>query len=82
MSQPAKMASTPSEWLAAFTLGEACRLLAHTQKSVKEIAELLHFPEQFTFRKYFKTYIGVSPRAYRAHPIGITEKDTPTDEKS
>lgn len=32
---------------------------------IKEVAERLGFPEQFTFRKYFKTHTGVSPSEYR-----------------
>jgi len=32
---------------------------------VKEVADRLGFPEQFTFRKYFKTHTGISPTEYR-----------------
>jgi len=32
---------------------------------VKQVAEELGFPEQFTFRKYFKTHTGISPREYQ-----------------
>ena len=32
---------------------------------VKDIADRLGFPEQFTFRKYFKTHTGMSPTEYR-----------------
>lgn len=33
--------------------------------NIKQIAEQLNFPEQFTFRKYFKQHTGLSPKAYR-----------------
>ena len=33
--------------------------------TVKEIAQELNFPEQFTFRKYFKTHAGISPKEYK-----------------
>ncbi|MBO6073593.1 MAG: helix-turn-helix domain-containing protein, partial [Paludibacteraceae bacterium] len=31
----------------------------------KEVAAELGFPEQFTFRKYFKTHTGISPSEFR-----------------
>ena len=32
---------------------------------VKDVADSLGFPEQFTFRKYFKTHTGMSPTEFR-----------------
>jgi AraC-like DNA-binding protein len=32
---------------------------------VKDVAAQLGFPEQFTFRKYFKTHTGMSPTEYQ-----------------
>ena len=55
----------PSEWIAAITIYNAQRLLRQTNKSIKEIAAELHFPEQFTFRKFFKLHVGLSPKDYR-----------------
>lgn len=60
-----KTDSTPSEWIVTITIAHAKLQLAKTQKSIKEIAEDLHFPEQFTFRKYFKQYVGIPPKEYR-----------------
>lgn len=57
---------TPSEWIATITIYNAQLLLRQTNKSIKEIATELHFPEQFTFRKFFKLHVGLSPKAYRA----------------
>lgn len=56
---------TPSEWIATVTTTYAKLLLEQRDKSIKQIAAELNFPEQFTFRKYFKKYIGVSPKDYR-----------------
>ena len=56
---------TPSEWISAITIMNAKLLLTRTNKSIKEIAEELNFPEQFTFGKYFRQYTGISPKNYR-----------------
>lgn len=56
---------TPSEWIATVTTTNAKRLLEHRDKSIKQIAAELNFPEQFTFRKYFKRHSGMSPKEYR-----------------
>ena len=40
-------------------------LLDKSSKSIKEISQELGFPEQFTFRKYFKQHTGMSPTDYR-----------------
>ena len=56
----------PSEWISSVTTTYAKLLLEQTDKSIKEIANELNFPEQFTFRKYFKRYAGMSPTDYRS----------------
>lgn len=56
---------TPSEWIATVTTTYAKLLLEQRNKSIKQIAAELNFPEQFTFRKYFKLYAGISPKEYR-----------------
>ena len=56
---------SPSEWISSVTTTYAKLLLEQTDKSIKEIANELNFPEQFTFRKYFKRYAGMSPTDYR-----------------
>ena len=56
---------TPMQWIVSYTISQAKHLLSQTELSVKVIAEKLCFPEQFTFRKYFKTYAGESPTAFR-----------------
>ena len=60
-----KTGKAPSEWIAYLTVVNAQTLLKQTEKSIKEIAAELHFPEQFTFRKFFKLHTGMSPKKYR-----------------
>ena len=44
---------------------EAKYLLDNTDLSIKEIATKLNFPTQSFFGKYFKQYVGISPKEYR-----------------
>lgn len=60
---------TPSEWIATVTTTYAKLLLEQRDRSIKQIAAELNFPEQFTFRKYFKQYAGISPKEYRNRSI-------------
>lgn len=60
-----KTGQTPLEWIIDITIINAKVLLEQSNKSIKEIAAELNFPEQFTFGKYFKQYTGLSPRQYR-----------------
>lgn len=57
---------TPSEWISFITILNAKALLEQSELSIKDIARELNFPEQFTFRKYFKQYTGMPPSKYRA----------------
>lgn len=68
-----KTGQTPSEWIIAITINQAKLLLEKSQKSIKEIAGELNFPEQFTFRKYFKQYVGMPPKQYRYHSLGFSQ---------
>ena len=56
---------TPSELIALCTIQNAKCLLDDTALSVKEVSHRMGFPEQFTFRKYFKSHTGLSPTDYR-----------------
>ncbi len=56
---------TPSVWIASSVIVHAKMLLMQKDKSIKEIARALGFPEQFTFRKFFKHHVGLSPKEYR-----------------
>ena len=56
---------TPMEWINMVTINQAKNLLRQPDTLVKQVADELGFPEQFTFRKYFKTHTGVSPTEYQ-----------------
>ena len=56
---------TPMEWIHMVTICNAKNFLSHSDMSIKQVAIELGFPEQFTFRKYFKTHTGISPSKYR-----------------
>ena len=56
---------SPSEWIKLVTINQAKKLLRKRDRTVKEIAQVLEFPDQFTFRKYFKKHAGMSPTEYK-----------------
>lgn len=60
-----RLSMTPMQIITLVTINDAKRLLREKGVLVKQVAEQLGFPEQFTFRKYFKTHTGISPRAYQ-----------------
>ena len=62
---------TPMQWILTFTIVQAKSFLRQQDLQVKEIAERLGFPKQFTFRKYFKTHAGMSPTDYQKESVGI-----------
>ena len=56
---------TPMQWITTLIVSRAKGLLLQPDLSVKEVAFRLGFPEQFSFRKYFKKYTGLSPTEFR-----------------
>ncbi|MGM9846738.1 MAG: helix-turn-helix domain-containing protein [Muribaculaceae bacterium] len=66
----AKTGKTPSELIATITTVNAKLMLKQTDLSIKDIAAKLNFPEQFTFRKFFKHNTGCSPKEFRAKSKG------------
>ena len=69
------LGKSPSQLIVLFTIQNAKLLLGNTAQSIKEISAQLGFPEQFTFRKYFKTYTGVSPSDYRRMQASAEQLD-------
>lgn len=65
---------TPSEWIAIITIIQAKKLLRQNNISIKEVAHELSFPEQFTFRKYFKQHTGISPKEYKIEQSQMPQK--------
>ncbi|MBQ2195777.1 MAG: AraC family transcriptional regulator [Prevotella sp.] len=56
---------TPNEWIDNYVTLEIRVLLKNSTKSIKEIAQELHFPNQSFLGKYFKEHVGCSPSDYR-----------------
>lgn len=54
------------QWIANITMTYARQYLERSQLSIKEIAELLNFPDQSCFGRYFKCHEGCTPTQYRA----------------
>ena len=52
---------TPNEWIDNYVIVELRVLLKNTTKSIKQITEEMHFPNQSFLGKYFTDHVGVSP---------------------
>ncbi len=53
------------EWIDEAIIMEAKNLLVHSSMGIGEISDVLHFPDQSAFGKYFRNLTGVSPSGYR-----------------
>lgn len=60
------MSTTPQEFLIKYRLSKACELLKNEDTSIKNIAELTGYPNQFYFSRAFKEIYNVSPREWRS----------------
>lgn len=56
---------TALEWIHQYTKEAIVQQLKYSNKSIKEIAEELDFPNISFFGKFVKTQLGVSPKEYR-----------------
>ncbi len=67
LSEMVKQASlrTPNDWIDNYVIRELSVQLKNSNKSIKAIAEELHFPNQSFLGKYFKEHVGMSPSDYR-----------------
>lgn len=54
-----------AEWINEYTVTEAKAMLRFSDMSVLQVSERLSFPSQSAFGKYFKQYVGMSPREFR-----------------
>lgn len=66
---------TPNSWIDNYVVMQLRNMLRNTTKSIKEITEELHFPNQSFLGKYFKQHVGMSPTAYRKSLNDTTPKD-------
>ena len=60
-----KTGDSALQWIVRMVITEAKQLLEESDLSIKEIADQLNFPTQSFFGKYFKQFVGVSPKEYR-----------------
>lgn len=56
---------TPNDWIDDYVILEIRVLLRNTTKTIKEISEMMNFPNQSFFGKHFKEHVGMSPSEYR-----------------
>ncbi|MGM9678574.1 MAG: helix-turn-helix domain-containing protein [Bacteroidaceae bacterium] len=60
-----KSSRTPQQWVVQMVVNSVKQTLLYTPKSIKEIAEEFHFANQSFLGKYFKEYVGMSPKDFR-----------------
>ena len=53
------------EWIDTYVIMEAKNYLKYSDMSIKQIVYQLHFTDQPTFTKYFKTHTGLTPAQFR-----------------
>lgn len=68
-----KSGNSALQWIVQMVITEAKQLLEGSGLSIKEIANQLNFPTQSFFGKYFKQYVGISPKGYRKSKLNITD---------
>ena len=56
---------TAGQWIDEYVILEAKTLLKYSAMSIQEIAYYMNFPNPSFFGKYFKQYVGLSPREFR-----------------
>lgn len=61
----------PSDIIDSYVFKDIDHLMKHTQKSIKEIACELDFPNLSFFGKYVRKHSGLSPKAYREQIIHV-----------
>ena len=53
-----------STWIDEYVIVRAKELLREQRYSVREVGEILNFPSQSFFGRYFKRYMGISPKVF------------------
>lgn len=61
-----KSGKTVQQWISQMVINSTKQSLIYTSKSIKEIAIEYNFPTQSFFGKYFKQYVGISPKEFRS----------------
>ncbi|MNU06934.1 HTH-type transcriptional activator Btr [compost metagenome] len=60
---------SPIDYLIAYRMKEAHRLLTSTCATVKEISEMVGYTDAYYFSRLFKKQFGLAPTQLRALPI-------------
>jgi AraC-like DNA-binding protein len=63
------MQISPYQYFLQQKMFYSCKLLTHSRKSIKEIAYLMGFTDEFYFSNLFKKKKGVSPSVYRKNRV-------------
>lgn len=66
------MGKTSVQLLKEKTITEIKRMLQHSDLTITQIADLMHFPDQSYFSKYFRKETGLSPGEYRTKSMKYT----------
>ena len=66
---------SPSQWIATALLVDSRNLLRNTNMTIKEISDLLCFPNQSYFGKWFKNLTSLSPLDYRKGKMEKLDED-------
>lgn len=53
------------EWIAEYVILEAKALIKSRQYTIQQISDMLNFPNQSFFGRYFKKRVGLSPKEYQ-----------------
>ncbi|MCR4582804.1 MAG: helix-turn-helix domain-containing protein [Prevotella sp.] len=59
------LSRTPSDIIQMVTMKEIERLLHYSDKSIKQISNMMNFPNTSFFGKYFKQHAGMTPMTFR-----------------
>ncbi len=72
-----KSGSSALQWIVNVVIGEMKQMLETSDMSIKDIAQIMGFPTQSFFGKYFKQYVGMSPKDYRIEmqKMGLAYRD-------
>ena len=61
--------TSPTRFITDLRLSHACTLLSSTDLQIGVIGAMVGYPDNHFFSKIFKTYIGLSPKEYRARVL-------------
>jgi AraC-like DNA-binding protein len=56
---------TAGDWIDRSVIQEAKALLKNSSYTIQEVSDMMNFPNQSFFGRYFKHHVGCSPKDYR-----------------